>query len=274
VTAELVGVSPAWLALREPADAAARAADLVGLLRRRWVPGRTGVVHDLGSGTGSMARWLAPLLAGPQHWVLHDRDPVLLQLADANPPHASAGTPAATYEARLGDITALDPDDLAGASLVTASALIDLVTADELERLVATVSAVGCPVLVTVSVVGRVELAPADPFDATVARAFNDHQRRTVDGRQLLGPDGVGVAVDAFSSRGAHVVVRDSPWRLDGRSAALVEQWFAGWVGAACEQDPDLAAQLGPYTRLRAERAARGRLGVTVHHQDLLVLPR
>ena len=30
------------------------------------------VVHDLGSGTGSMMRWLAPLLPGPQTWVLHD----------------------------------------------------------------------------------------------------------------------------------------------------------------------------------------------------------
>ena len=34
---------------------------------------------------GSMGRWLAPLLAGPQHWVLHDRDPDLLDVAAAEP---------------------------------------------------------------------------------------------------------------------------------------------------------------------------------------------
>ena len=39
------------------------------------------LVHDLGSGTGSMVRWLAPRLPGPQHWVLHDRDPDLLAAA-------------------------------------------------------------------------------------------------------------------------------------------------------------------------------------------------
>ena len=46
---------------------------------RARLPGdRPLVVHDLGSGTGSMARWLAPRLPGPQHWVLHDRDADLL----------------------------------------------------------------------------------------------------------------------------------------------------------------------------------------------------
>ena len=41
------------------------------------------MIHDLGSGTGSMSRWLAPRLPGPQHWVLHDRDADLLARAAA-----------------------------------------------------------------------------------------------------------------------------------------------------------------------------------------------
>ena len=50
------------------------------------------VVHDLGSGTGGMPRWLAPLSPRPQHWVLHDRDADLLaswrrpRPADRRPP--------------------------------------------------------------------------------------------------------------------------------------------------------------------------------------------
>ena len=55
-----VRVSPAWLALREPADAAARAADLVDELRPAICRRRRSVIHDLGCGTGSMGRWLAP----------------------------------------------------------------------------------------------------------------------------------------------------------------------------------------------------------------------
>src|SRR4051812_25990926 len=84
------GGAPDWLALREDADAAARAPDLVELVRVHLavVAGRrpSAVIRDLGCGTGSMGRWLAPRLSGPQEWVLHDRDPRLLASAVANMP--------------------------------------------------------------------------------------------------------------------------------------------------------------------------------------------
>lgn len=79
-----------WLALREPADAAARAEDLVDLVRPRLAGAGPLVVHDLGAGTGAMARWLAPRLPGPQHWILHDRDADLLARAAAGMPAAAA----------------------------------------------------------------------------------------------------------------------------------------------------------------------------------------
>jgi hypothetical protein len=129
-------------------------------------------------------------------------------------------------------------------------------------------------VLVTMSVVGRVDLVPADPLDACAAGAFDDHQRRTAGGRRLLGPDAVRFAVESYAGRGAVVLVRDSPWRLGPLQAGLTDQWFTGWVGAACEQRPRLAAAAGPYLARRRAQAAAGRLRATVHHQDLLVLPR
>ena len=49
-------------------------------------PAARSVIHDLGCGTGSMGRWLAPLLPGPQHWVVHDRDADLLEVAAADLP--------------------------------------------------------------------------------------------------------------------------------------------------------------------------------------------
>ena len=64
MTVQAVRVSPAWLRLREPADAAARASDLVEPIRMRLPERGRAVIHDLGSGTGSMGRWLAPRLAG------------------------------------------------------------------------------------------------------------------------------------------------------------------------------------------------------------------
>ena len=63
------------------------------------------MIHDLGGGSGAMGRWLAPRLPGPQHWVVHDRDEDLLELAVADP---AADGAAVTVEARRSDITRLD----------------------------------------------------------------------------------------------------------------------------------------------------------------------
>jgi hypothetical protein len=267
-------VSARWLALREPADATARARDLADeLVGHIPATGRL-VIHDLGCGTGAMGRWLAPLLPGPQHWVLHDRDSDLLEAATDDLPGPAVDGAAVTMETKRSDITRLRPEELAGATLITASALLDLLTANEVSGLAAVCIATGCPALLTLSVVGRVEFTPADALDRRVAAAFDAHQRRTVENGGLLGPNAPGVASEEFVRRGAEVVVRPSPWRLGASDANLVTEWFDGWVGAACEQERELAAQTGGYKRRRLAEAAAGRLEVLVDHVDLLVLPR
>jgi trans-aconitate methyltransferase len=87
---ERTRTSGAWLDLREPADAAARDPELVERLGRHLSSTGCLVIHDLGCGTGSMGRWLAPLLPGPQHWILHDRDEDLLDVAGGEPPGPTA----------------------------------------------------------------------------------------------------------------------------------------------------------------------------------------
>ncbi|MPZ61018.1 MAG: methyltransferase domain-containing protein [Propionibacteriales bacterium] len=270
---EEVRAGSEWLALREPADAAARAPELVEAVRTYLPADGVTTVHDLGCGTGSMARWLAPRLTGPQHWVMYDRDAELLTRAAADPPHAASDGAPVTVETRRRDITRLHPRELAGAALITASALLDMLTADELERLVATCAGVGCPVLITLSVTGRVELTPSDPFDQSVTDAFNAHQRRTTGARRLLGPDAVGAAVDGFTRLGADVQTRPSPWRLGPGQTALAAEWFTGWLAAACEQRPELGTAAVSYGRRRLAEAAAGRLSVTVYHRDLLARP-
>jgi hypothetical protein len=219
-----------------------------------------------------MVRWLAPQLVGPQRWVLHDRDAELLERAAEAGSLEGAGGHARTLETRLDDITRLAPNDLAGACLLTASALLDMFTEADLSRFVATCAAAGCPVLITLSVVGRVELAPADPFDPLVLAAFNAHQRRRTPHGRLLGPDAAAAAVDGFVRRGRDVLVRPSPWRLGAEDCDLAAAWLTGWLDAACEQEPELAEHLRPYGRRRLAAAAAGSLTVTVEHQDMLVL--
>lgn len=271
--AERPRVSPAWLDLREPADAAARSRDLVEHLRSRLPATGELVIHDLAGGTGSMGRWLAPLLPGPQRWILHDLDEELLNIAAGEPPRAGADGGSVSVETRRSDVTELRPEDLAGASLVTASALLDLLTRDELARVVEVCAKTGCPALLALSVVGRVELSPADPLDSVVAATFDAHQRRMTGRGRLLGPDAVSAAVEGFRRRGVEVRVRPSPWRLGPAQADLTAEWLTGWIRAACEQSAEVAATAGLYASRRLAEARAGKLAVTVDHADLLVLP-
>ncbi|WP_331751398.1 SAM-dependent methyltransferase (plasmid) [Streptomyces globisporus] len=308
--------APRWLALREAADAAARASELLQPLRRQLpVPGaplavrdrRTGplVVRDLGSGTGSMGRWLAPRLGGRQHWILHDHDSALLGIAAARLPRRTADGSAVTVATEQGDISRLTAGRLLGTSLVTASALLDLLSEEDLNGLAAACAEAGCPALLTLSVVGRVELGPVDSMDAEIMDAFNAHQRREERGRPLLGPDAVTTAARAFARAGMQVRIHASPWLLttgpEGASdtgtlrdspafsdtdwsgagalpahasRALTAEWLRGWVGAAREQRPNLAPRADAYLRRRLEACQAGELRVTVHHGDLLALPR
>jgi hypothetical protein len=270
---EPIRVTPAWLELREDADAAARSTDLVAHLRQGLSAHRPVIVHDLACGSGAMARWLAPLLPGPQHWVLHDLDPVLLALAAANVPGTAANGGAVGVEPRLSDVTTLTHEDLAGASLVTASALLDLLTAEELRVLVRACAGAACPVLLALSVTGSVQLEPEDQLDKRLARAFDAHQRRVTSRGRLLGPDAVDATAEAFRRCGAEVLVAPSPWRLDARRTGLTAEWLTGWVDAACEREPGLAVAAERYRRRRLIESSTGRLHVTVGHADLLVLP-
>ncbi|WP_237321086.1 SAM-dependent methyltransferase [Streptomyces sp. JJ36] len=294
--------APDWLALREPADAAARAAALLAPLRRhlarqtgrrgpagpqarrpagRRAPASTApeaaplLIRDLGSGTGSLGRWLAPRLPGPQHWILHDHDTALLDRAAARKPAAAADGGPVTLTTEAGDLARLTAGDLHGTSLVTASALLDLLTLEEVEHLAASCAGARCPALLTLSVAGRVELTPEEPLDTVLTAAFNAHQRRAdPEGRRLLGPDAVEAACTAFRRHGMTVRLHASPWRLGSGQAALAAEWLKGWTGAAADQRPDLAQRADAALRRRLDACAAGALRVVVHHHDLLALPR
>jgi hypothetical protein len=191
----------------------------------------------------------------------------------ADPPGRASDGAAVTVEARRSDITRMHPADLSGATVVTASALLDMLTDDEMSALVAICAGPRCPVLLTLSVIGQVELTPPEPLDREVAAAFDAHQRRTTERGRLLGPDAVAFAVEEFRQRGAEVLVRPSRWRLGALHAELTVEWFTGWVVAASEQQPELAAQIEEYRRRRLDQLAAGELDVAVDHADLLVLP-
>ncbi|EXG81793.1 hypothetical protein CryarDRAFT_2913 [Cryptosporangium arvum DSM 44712] len=266
--------APTWLELREPADAEARSRDLLVPLRRHLAETLATrgslLIRDLGCGTGSMQRWLAPQLDGPQRWILQDHDADLLAFASANAAEAAADASRVTVMTRHADLTELSPGDLRSTSLITASALLDLLSVDEIDRLAATCVEAGCPALITLSVTGAVDFSPADPLDEELAAGFADHLRHHVEGRELLGPDAGGAAADAFTRRGWVVEQRSSVWRLGAAHADLTAEWLRGWVPAAAALRGHDAED---YLTRRLDALATGDLRVTIHHTDLLALP-
>ena len=70
--------TPEWLSLREPADAAARSADVAAEVSGRMAGRECVRVLDLATGTGANLRCLAPQLPSPQRWLVVDRDVDLL----------------------------------------------------------------------------------------------------------------------------------------------------------------------------------------------------
>ncbi|WP_243074440.1 SAM-dependent methyltransferase [Microbacterium sp. SS28] len=263
-------VAADWLTLREAADARSRSRRLA-LAAARLVREPV-VVHDLGSGTGSMMRWLAPLLPGRQTWVLHEADDDLLRQAARAPGFDAAGRPV-RVETSVGRIDGLHVGSLAGASLVVGSALLDVLTRDEVETIAAVCVAAGAPTLLSLTVTGRVRLIPDDPGDRVFEAAFVDHQHRAIEDRTPLGPDAVAVAVASFRSRGWITRVAGSSWQLRSADSALTSEWLESWVGAAVDQRPALREWADEYLQTRRRQLAAGELRVAVHHADLLAFP-
>ncbi|MFB7892598.1 SAM-dependent methyltransferase [Microbacterium sp. NPDC056044] len=268
-----------WLALRAPADDDARSVDLARELARLITPTSQSaplVLHDLGAGTGSMTRWLAPRLPGPQRWVLRDGDADIVAHLDLRTVVDGAGRPIAA-DVVVEHLASLPIDAFQGAAAVTASALLDVLTEAEAAHVVAACVAAGTPALFSLSVMGSVRLRPVEPADGVeraLESAFNDHQRRDASGRRMLGPGAVALVAARFAAAGWNVRTAATPWRLAGRDTVLVDEWLDGWISAALEQRPDLVPAAAEYRERRLAQAAEGRLHVTVSHEDLLAWPR
>lgn len=271
--------SAAWLQQREPFDIAARdaaaqhlhlAARLHAMAPPAGTPWR---VIDLGCGTGANLRWLAPRLGGPQEWLVVDHDAALLREWPSRVTGSGFDVDAVC---RQMDLAAhLDALPWQAAHLVTASALLDLVSAAWLQQLVSFAVASRAALLFTLSVDGTHEWTPRDPQDATVGRLFAAHQRRDKGFGPALGARAVQALRRALDGSGYRVFTAQSDWWIDGQqtpgASALQRALVDGIASAACDQDPASTAAIEAWRQRRHARAAAGQL--RVGHVDLLAVP-
>lgn len=258
------GFSADWLDLREAADRAARDAGLLAEAAAYADGVADALVVDLGCGTGSTLRAMGPALRTPVDWLLVDADLDLLLEAERR----AAGAPGAgRVEVLRFDLAKPQPLPLADATLVTASALFDLVAGPFLDRLVATLAANRAALYAALTYDGTTEWSEPHAGDAAVLAAFNRHQRSDKGFGPALGPAAPQTLVETLERAGFRVRAAASPWRLGPEDAALTRALVEGMATAVTEDggvDADLVAD---WLAFRLQGAETGR--VTIGHVDV-----
>ncbi len=288
-----------WLDLREPFDALARNEALAAALMAR-LPARPRLL-DLGAGTGSLFRWLAPRIGRAQAWTLVDADREMAEaafdtIADRAEEiglkvtfparrtllvHAPGG--AWRVEALVADLAGAPANlPLDNADAVLSSALADLVSRRWLERMA---TALRVPFYASLCVDGRGGFAPPHAEDARVAAGFRRDQRRDKGfSGMALGPAAPGMIAEVFGARGFTVAAATSDWVVRGRGGdplpglrshtpRFLAELVTGHATAAAQHDRRGAGRIEEWREARLDQVADRRLNLRVGHRDVLALP-
>jgi hypothetical protein len=195
-----------------------------------------------------------------------DHDRRLLDAFEA--PALPQGLSAETRQAELaGELGALD---WSATDLVTGSALIDLVSADWIERLADHAAAAGTAIYMSLSYTGTACWLPRLDGDDAVVAAINRHQRQDKGFGRALGPSAHGALAKALSVRGFRICDGASDWSFGPADGAIQRRLIAEWAEAAESLD-DPPQGLAAWRDRRLALVERGRF--YVGHACLFAVP-
>ena len=282
-----------WLALRETHDWAARDASLVDALARRLPDAPLLRVVDLGTGTGSNLRYLLPRLPGRPEWLLVDTSPdVLRWIPERTSAWAAARRLRVEPDAegftvrgegvdcrvrlRQQDLgLPLEPGLFRDRHLVTASALLDLVSDAWLHGLAEHCRNAGAAALFALTYNGETSFMPAEEGDELARDLLNEHQLRDKGlGGPAAGPGAHARARHWFADAGFEVRDATTNWTVDATAEAFQRELISGLAGASIEQRPDLAEAIASWRARRFAHVDAGRSRLVVGHHDLAAWPR
>lgn len=278
----MAGFSPEWLALREPADHAARNPQVLAAVGAHFSGKASLSVLDLGCGAGSNLRASYSALPDHQHWTLVDHDTDLLDHArnrltgwadDAREQGEELvlvkGDKLITVDTRRVDLDK-DLEWVLGwqPDLVTAAALFDLTSRRWIERFVAGLASQRLPLYAVLTYDGREDWQPEHPADPDIHAAFTDHQRTDKGFGPAAGPEACEIMAEAFRKAGFAVSTGDSSWLIDGSRAALRAALAEGIADAVRETGRFEATIIDDWLAARRD-AGSARIG----HLDLWARP-
>ena len=274
-----------WLSLREPFDHAARSVMLAQRLAD-CLPARPRLL-DLGAGTGSLFRFLAPIIGRRQDWILVDANAALLDDAfgrtaawarrqgfAATSPGDACWSP---HRHGLWRMQAMQRVSLtmttenSGWMRSVCSALLDLVSAAWLARLF---DALRAPFLACLTVDGRDAWQPHHPHDALVRAAFRHDQRRDKGFGPALGSAAPSVALKALALRGFATASAPTDWRVPSTALRMQRALIDDTADAARNAGPSHARAIADWQAARMHQALRARLAIRIGHRDILALPQ
>jgi hypothetical protein len=261
--------SAEWLALREPYDLAARNPNVLDAVAASFKSHPAMRIRDLACGSGSTFRALHRRLPGAQHWDLVDSDPDLLALACNGRLDKHATLNAVRLDLSGNLETALG----ASIDLITISALLDLVSQPWLDRFLHEIGARALPVYAALTYDGRIDLSPADPFDAAIISAVNAHQRTDKGFGPALGPSAAGSAITGFESIGYSVISGHSDWIINSDDRVMQAELLDGWACAAQVMGTLSETDITDWRSRRRTAVAAGLSSMRVGHVDIFARP-
>lgn len=249
-------------------------------------------ILDLGCGTGTNLRHLAPLLAAAgareQHWTCIDIDTGLLSRLPARCA-AWAASCQLGFTDRDGEIVIEGSDwhcrvrglqqDLAAkperlpwpaCGLVTASALLDLVSAPWLDALLERCTDARCRLLFALTYDGRCRLDPTHADDAMVLDLVNRHQRTDKGFGPALGPGAAHHCAARCTALGYDVAGSPSDWQIAPDAAALQRALIDGWRQAVLAMDASRSDRIDAWHAARLGLIEKARSRIMVGHRDLV----
>lgn len=261
------GFDKDWLALREPADRAARHDGLVADLARHLADMENARILDIGCGTGSTWRSLKDRMPGEVGWTLLDHDPGLLEEAQRRIGQDSQ------VAFRRHDLNDIDGLPLESVDVVTASALFDLCSERFCEAVAGRLASARIGLYAALNYDGIMDWSLPHPLDERMVDLFNRHQRTDKGFGTALGPDATSCLARQFAARGYDVRIGNSPWRMDASSTALQVELLNGLRRPLLEMSELSEKEVDDWLEYRLAAIGQPGSSCRVGHTDLLALP-
>ena len=242
-------------------------------------------IVDLGAGTGANLRYLAPLIGGEQHWLLVDNDGELLALLPRWLSQWCQSTDMGlerrdelvvisgpSFECRVRWVcldlsTGLNDLEIARHSLVSASALLDLVSERWIRGLASRCREAGASIYFSLTYDGRMRLFPSVEGDERIVTLVNRHQRTNKGFGAALGPCAVAVTKAVFGELGYQLSSATSDWRLGPDERVLQAALMDAWLEAASHMAPEESRYFKRWRTLREEWIDHLDASVEVGHE-------